>query len=352
MRYVILGSAGARVLYSFPPAVLASTKGAERVVYISSTGVYGAAREVDETTTPAPETETQRARHGAEQTLAPDLVLRAAGIYGPGRGVHTMLRAGRYRFSGDGSNVVSRIHVDDLAATCRAALDSDVSGAFPVADARPSTAREVATFAAGVLGLPLPEAGEVHETLRMTRSVDGSAVRAALGVTLAYPTYREGLDASWLDGVFVRPVVPGDRQALAEAFAQLSDESRYLRFHGAKHVLSEAELDYFTRLDGADRIAYAAFDADGRGMGGAGLVRVGDDVAEFAVTILDRHQGHGLGTLLLRRLLVAAREAGIARVQAELLPSNRAGRALVERVAPDATQRGAEGVIVYEFALG
>ncbi|MHC4959615.1 MAG: GNAT family N-acetyltransferase [Planctomycetota bacterium] len=343
---------GARVLYSFPPPVVVDTRGALRVVYISSTGVYGDAVDVDADTPPAPATDRQRARHAAEVAIAPDLVLRAAGIYGPGRGVHAMLLAGRYRFAGDGSNFVSRIHVDDLAAICRAALDSDLLGAFPVADDRPSTAREVATFAADVLGLELPGPGAVHETLRTTRRVDGRAVRAALQVDLAYPTYREGLDASWIDGVLVRAVRPDDRELLAEAFAQLSDASRYLRFHGAKHELSEAELDYFTRLDGVDRIAYAAFDSDGNGMGGAGLVRVADDVAEFAVTILDRHQGLGLGTLLLRRLCVAAREAGIARVQVEVLPGNRAARALVERVAPDAARRGEQGVIVYEFPLG
>jgi nucleoside-diphosphate-sugar epimerase len=195
---------GARVLHSIPPSagdVEALLGGAPaRVVYLSSTGVYGLTPEVDETTPAAPATDAQRARLAAEERVRAGpwstLVLRPAAIYGPDRGVHVAMRAGRYALAGDGSNITSRIHVDDLAAHCVAALRADLEGAWPVADAHPCPARELAEWCAQRFGLPPPtsrDPAELHETLRFTRRVDGSAVRAALGVELRYPSYRDAL---------------------------------------------------------------------------------------------------------------------------------------------------------------
>ncbi|MHC5012074.1 MAG: NAD-dependent epimerase/dehydratase family protein [Planctomycetota bacterium] len=174
-----------------------------RVVTISSTGVYGSTREVDAGTKAAPETERQRMRVHAEETAEDgpwsSLVLRPAAIYGPGRGIHVAIRRGSYRLVGDGSNVVSRIHVDDLATHLVAAVDAEVEGRYPVADAAPATAREVATFCADRLGVELPppvRAADVGETLRVTRRVDGRRIRHLLGITLRYPSYREGIPAA------------------------------------------------------------------------------------------------------------------------------------------------------------
>jgi len=174
-----------------------------RLVYLSTTGVYGSAAHVDETTPAAPLRERERLRVAAEQAVLGGewsaLVLRPAAIYGPGRGVHESIRSGRYRLAGDGANVVSRIHVEDLAAIAEAALDSELTGAYPVADEEPCTARRMAEFCAGLLGLPLPEAAEpadLHRTRRVDRRVDGSAIRRLLGVSLRYPSYREGVPAS------------------------------------------------------------------------------------------------------------------------------------------------------------
>lgn len=175
----------------------------ERVVYLSTTGVYGRAEEVDETTLVAPETDRTVLRVEAEKVVAAgpwsSMVLRPAAIYGPGRGVHMAMWSGRYRLAGDGSNYVSRIHVEDLAALAAAALRSDEPGAWPVGDAEPATAKEVAAFCAELLGLPMPPSVPVeslHETLRGSRRVHGEAIRRLLGVELKYPSYREGIRAS------------------------------------------------------------------------------------------------------------------------------------------------------------
>jgi nucleoside-diphosphate-sugar epimerase len=194
--------AGAVVLHSVPDFVGDLGPGPSRVVHLSTTGVYGEASEVDETTPAAPVTARQLRRRAMEEEVEagpwPWLILRPAAIYGPGRGLQRMLREGRYRLAGDGSNYVSRIHVVDLARITSAALESDLTGAYPVADAEPAMAREVAGFVAGFMSVPKPEStdvSELPETLRASRRVDGSAIRRKLGVGLLYPTYREGFPA-------------------------------------------------------------------------------------------------------------------------------------------------------------
>lgn len=174
-----------------------------RFIYISTTGVYGGQHRVDEATAPAPTSPRELLRVEAENAVLSGfpspLILRPAAIYGPGRGVHVSIREGRYRLTGDGSNYVSRIHVDDLAAHVLAALASSLEGAWPVADELPCTQREMASFCAELLGLPMPETAEpasVPETLRANRRVDGAAVRKRLAITLQYPSYREGVPAS------------------------------------------------------------------------------------------------------------------------------------------------------------
>jgi nucleoside-diphosphate-sugar epimerase len=207
---------GVRVLHSVPlvrdgagrlsdpgPALLeALGSKPARVVYISSTGVYGAAREVDERTPAAPRTPREALRVAAENAVFAgpwsSMALRPAAIYGPGRGVHESMRAGRFKLPGDGLNYVSRIHVDDLAALCEAALLSAAGGAWPAAGEEPERSAAIAAFCSRLLGLPMPPpaaAGELGETRRANRRVDGRAVCRLLGVKLRYPSYRQGIPA-------------------------------------------------------------------------------------------------------------------------------------------------------------
>ena len=100
---------------------------------------------------------------------------------------------------GAGSNYVSRIHVEDLATHCEAALFSDLSGAWPVADEYPCTTLEIAEFCAERYGYAMPPSvhpAALHHTRQANRRVDGSAIRRLLGITLAYPSFREGIPAS------------------------------------------------------------------------------------------------------------------------------------------------------------
>ena len=190
--------AGAVVLYSIPVFVPEICRGASRVVYLSTTSVYGGTVDVDEAT---PASSHERLESETAVLAGPwsGLVLRSAAIYGPGRGVHVRLARGDYPLVAEGSNYVSRIHVDDLAAVCEAALFSHVTGAYPVADDEPCTSRAIVEFCATLLGLPIPpsvSAGEVHPTRRANRRVNARAIRQLLGVELRYPSYRVGIPAS------------------------------------------------------------------------------------------------------------------------------------------------------------
>ena len=199
---------GVLVLHSIPcpePANLVDALGTApaRVVYLSTTAVYGAATQVDATTPVDPKSDRARPRLEAERHVAAgpwsSLILRPAAIYGPGRGVQESLPRGAY-YAGD--NYVSRIHVDDLAAHAEAALLSDLEGAYPVADEVPCTTREIAEFCAHLLNLPSVPQPAPGTKARATsnRRVDGSAIRRALGITLTYPSYRTGIPASLTGG--------------------------------------------------------------------------------------------------------------------------------------------------------
>jgi nucleoside-diphosphate-sugar epimerase len=176
---------------------------AQRVVYLSTTSVYGDTFQVDEHTSPSPRTPSERDRLATEQAVSDgpwsSLILRPAAIYGPGRGVHVAMREGRHKLMGDGSNFISRIHVEDLAAIAEASLPSELEGAYPVADEHPCPAREIAEFCSTLLSVPMPPPAPLENipaTLRTNRRVDGSAIRRALNITLQYPSYREGIPAA------------------------------------------------------------------------------------------------------------------------------------------------------------
>ncbi len=173
-----------------------------RILYISSTGVYGSQTEVDESTPPSPNDAKGRARLAEEEWLADpafpgrsSLILRSAAIYGPGRGVHARLREGKLPRGAGG--IVSRIHVDDLVSILEAGIDSELEGAWPVADECPAASEEVAAWCANLMGIALPRGSPQHFPVS-GRKVDGRKIRELLGVALAYPSYQTGIPASLL----------------------------------------------------------------------------------------------------------------------------------------------------------
>lgn len=166
-----------------------------RIVYISSTGVYGSQPVVDENTAVLASDEKARLRIEEERWVEAgpwqSLIVRPAAIYGPGRGVHVRIREGRLPRSESGG-ITSRIHVDDLAAIVEAGALSDLTGAWPLADNYPCATAEIAGWCARIMRMDLN--AEWRENIPVWgRRVDGRRIRERLGIELKYPRYDSGI---------------------------------------------------------------------------------------------------------------------------------------------------------------
>ena len=147
------------------------------------------------------------------------------------------------------------------------------------------------------------------------------------GLALALDTAGDPAAAVRLrDGstVNLRPVRAEDAAAVRGLFQGLSETSRWLRFFTVCPRLDRV-VDWATKVDNDRRLGLVAITADtGQLIAHAGLERDPrqPDRAEFAVAIADGYQGHGLGRLLLGRLVEAARQAGIGWLTGEVLANN------------------------------
>ena len=189
--------------------------GLQWVGYLSTTGVYGdwQGAEVDETSELRGAKGRNRRRIEAEaawlalhqnQSL-PVHVFRLAGIYGPGRSALDQVRAGRARRIDRPGHLFSRIHVDDIAAALAASIARPWPGrVYNVCDDEPAAAADVTAYACKLLGVPLPplvalEAAELSPMALSfwedNRLVSNRRLHDELGVSLAYPNYRVGLEA-------------------------------------------------------------------------------------------------------------------------------------------------------------
>ena len=183
------------------------------VGYLSTVGVYGdhGGAWVDETTTPKPVSTRSRWRLAAEQAwldLAKEIGLRAeifrlAGIYGPGRGPLESVRKGTARAIVKPGQVFNRIHVEDIANVLAATSARAAAHAiYNVADDEPAPPQDVLAYAARLLELPAPPSIDfaTADLTPMARSfyseckrISNARLKEAPGLTLAYPTYRDGM---------------------------------------------------------------------------------------------------------------------------------------------------------------
>ncbi len=184
--------------------------------YFSTVGVYGdfGGEWIDETapTRPINVRSKQRVaaeeawRVYAEQRGVPLFIERLAGIYGPGRSAFDTLREGTARRSVTPGLGFTRIHVGDIGRITALAALANLAGTYNLTDTEPAPPQDLVTYAAAKMGIaPPPEVPfETAPMTEMARSfysdnkrVSSKRLLAALGTTLQYPTYREGLDAIW-----------------------------------------------------------------------------------------------------------------------------------------------------------
>ncbi|MER6147489.1 bifunctional acetate--CoA ligase family protein/GNAT family N-acetyltransferase [Streptomyces hirsutus] len=175
-----------------------------------------------------------------------------------------------------------------------------------------------------------------------------------------YPAHWEA-DVVLRDGgtARVRPITVDDAERLVSFYEQVSDESKYYRFFAPYPRLSAKDVHRFTHHDFVDRVGLAAT-VGGEIIATVRYDRIGPDgapasspadEAEVAFLVQDAHQGRGIASALLEHIAAVARERGIRRFAAEVLPAN----SKMIKVFTDAgyTQKRSfeDGVVRLEFGL-
>lgn len=224
-----LPTRGAGVIYLAPPpggghedtrvrafcAAVVPGDEPEKVVYISTSGVYGecGGERVTEETEPKPKTSRGKRRLHAERQFqawgrergVAVVVLRVAAIYALDRLPVSQLRSGQPVLREEESLPGNRVHADDLARICLAALERGKDGdVFNVSDGSSGTMTGYFNAAADRLGLPRPAQVTMEEARRVmtplmisyfseSRIVDNRKMLAELGITLLYPDLAAGL---------------------------------------------------------------------------------------------------------------------------------------------------------------
>lgn len=201
-------------------ADILANKNLRWIGYLSTVGVYGNhdGEWVDENSETRPGSDRSLWRKKTEDqwlTLAkeeglPVHIFRLPGIYGPkingkGRGPLEKLKAGTARRINKPGQVFNRAHVEDIAMVLEASCHNPNPGAiYNIADDEPAPPQDVLAYAAELLGVEVPPLIEFEdaEMSKMAKSfysdnkrVSNKRIKEELGITLKYPTYREGIKA-------------------------------------------------------------------------------------------------------------------------------------------------------------
>jgi GNAT superfamily N-acetyltransferase len=160
-------------------------------------------------------------------------------------------------------------------------------------------------------------------------------------------TLRNGLE------VTVRAVRPDDRARIVAAFEKLDPESIYTRFFSYKDELTDADLKRATEVDFDLRVVLLVTIGTGESevvIGAASYTAYaptdgGGFRAEVAFIVEEDYHGLGIASRLLHHLAVIARQRGIDRFEAEMLPENRAMLSVFERSGLLTGSRTEDGVI-------
>lgn len=227
----VLDLAGQRVFYFMPPQgggtmdarmrnfcrLLSSENCPRRIVYISTSGVYGdcGGRLVTEETPVNPQTSRAKRRVSAEQQLRERagelgfalIILRVTGIYGPGRLPLAQLKKGHQVLRPEDAPCTNRIHSLDLVRICMAAMERAEAGdIFNVCDGQESSMSDYFNAVADLYGLPRPQTLTREEAERVMNPLTLSFLKESrrmsprhmldkLGIELLYPTLERGLAA-------------------------------------------------------------------------------------------------------------------------------------------------------------
>ena len=179
---------------------------------------------------------------------------------------------------------------------------------------------------------------------------------------LAIRPYPKRLEerASLRDGTeyLVRPIRPEDEPAVQRAFERMAPEDLRLRFQAPTTQLSHTAAARLTQIDYDRDMGLVAVASPFRGPAAEihGGVRISTDpdgqIAEFWLTVLSGVQRHGLGHLLMSRILAYARHRGIGEIHGKVLNENQGMLALCHDLGfGQTTVAGEPGVVEVRLTL-
>lgn len=180
----------------------------------------------------------------------------------------------------------------------------------------------------------------------------GDAATGA-GRARAYPAHWEA-DVVLADGgtARLRPIHPDDADRLVAFYARVSEESKYNRFFAPRPRLSDRDVHELTTLDYDDRVAFVVLVGDDMiAVGRFDRLTPGGPDAEVAFLVEDAHHGRGLGSVLLEHLAQSARERGVRRFVADVLPTNRRMIQVFVDAGYQVHPTYEDGVVHVEFAI-
>jgi nucleoside-diphosphate-sugar epimerase len=190
-----------------------STKPPKKFVYTSSTSVYAQTDGslVTETSPTEPLAESARVLLETEKILVqaakqnfPAVILRVAGIYGPGRGYwFKQFLQGEAKIEGKGERFVNMVHRDDVVGAIVAALENaGVGEIYNVVDDEPVKQMELFQWLARTLGKEMPGFAEIEEQCQRKRRwtnkrISNRKLKTELAYQFKFPTFREGYVSGW-----------------------------------------------------------------------------------------------------------------------------------------------------------
>ncbi len=154
--------------------------------------------------------------------------------------------------------------------------------------------------------------------------------------------------------VHLRAVRPADEDLIHDHFHRLSKRSVYFRYFNSRRELPASEVFRMTHVDYTRRVALLAVvrREEGEDLIGIGVyeqVKGSPWRADVAFSVLDDHQGRGVGTVLLEHLAQIARGQGITEFQASVLGENRRMLEVFQCSGYEVERRIENGVFTVRF---
>ena len=150
--------------------------------------------------------------------------------------------------------------------------------------------------------------------------------------------------------ILIRRLVAEDAALYPDFLSEITAEDLRLRFFASTREVSHELLDKLIHYDPARAMAFVAVDEQSRKM--LGVVRLHDDPggenAEFAILVRSRLKGHGVGWLLMKRILEFSKHKDLKTVRGQVLAENATMLAMCAElgfhIADDPNDRGVKTV--------